>query len=157
MSRRTAFSLLLLAIGFALGALREFLFVNVNYQLDHLLRGTPYSFAHSAFQRWAHDWETSSLETLKWSLTAAFMLANLLLTVAMCRLRFGPGGPVRVVVGLFVAVALLSVSLFLFADAAPWIYPVALQLAHALQYPVPMLILWVLSLGAPAAQRDRYI
>ena len=65
---------LLLMAAIALGSLREFLFVNVNYQIDHVNRATPFSYAHSAFQSRVAGWGTQALVALKWSMAVAFIL-----------------------------------------------------------------------------------
>lgn len=157
MSRRNAWSALLLVTGIALGALREFLFVNLNYQLDHLQRGTPYSYAHSAFQQWSAGFAASDLAALKWGLSAGLVLVNLALTMAMGRVRFGPRWPWRMAGALFLSVAGIAAALFALSKAHPWLYAVAVQLAHAVQYPLPMALLWLLSLAKPVDEGDRYI
>jgi hypothetical protein len=157
MSRRIAWSALLLLIGIALGGLREFLFVNLNYQLDHLQRGTPYSYAHSAFQQWSAGCTATELAAIKWGLSAGFVLVNLTLTMVMGRVRFGARWPWRMAAALFLAVAGMAGALFALSKAHPWLYPAAVQLAHAVQYPLPMALLWLLSLAKPADGSDRYI
>ncbi len=157
MNRRSVLSVLLVGLGTGLGAAREFLFVNLNYQLDHELRGTPMSYAHSTFQGWVLDWDAGHLNALKWSLSIGFLLANLLLSLAMCRARFGPNGPWRAVIGLFIAFSALAGVLLALSRHAAWLYPPAIQLAHALQYPIPLLVIWALSLRPSPAHGDRYI
>ena len=62
----------ILIVGIALGALREFLFINLNYQIDHLARHTRFSYAHSLFIHWTTSMELPGLIRLKWIMGAAF-------------------------------------------------------------------------------------
>ncbi|MBK7947120.1 MAG: hypothetical protein IPJ85_18250 [Flavobacteriales bacterium] len=147
MNRRTVLSLCLLAIAGALGLGREFLFVNLNYQIDHLIRGTPYSYAHSAFQHWAQPCSADQLGTMKWVLSAAFATLNLALAIGMCRIHQPLRRLTAIVTAIFVVIAVFSVGLHLLSGDHGWMHAASVQLAHAIQYPIPVLILWALSLS----------
>ena len=54
-----------------LGALREFVFVNVNYQLQYLYYEMDVSYAHSSFD-FLNDYTYAQLYRSKWILTIAF-------------------------------------------------------------------------------------
>ncbi|MBK9759721.1 MAG: hypothetical protein IPO90_07060 [Flavobacteriales bacterium] len=83
------YSCLLLAL--VLGGLREFLFVNLNYQLDHVARRTEVSFAHSIFQGWTNDWSVGGLTVLKWIMAGAFTASMCFLCVWLARVfHFAP-------------------------------------------------------------------
>ncbi len=140
MNRRLAAGLLV-AVGVLLGALREFLFLNLNYQIDHLRRATPYSYAHSRFQAWTADADLGDLLLLKWVLAVAFVGAMLGLAVLLAHNLTGHHGHRRVlVVGTAVATA-AALLLHLAARALPPLEGVAVKLLHALQYPVLLLVL----------------
>lgn len=129
-------------VGIALGALREFLFVNLNYQLDHVERGTEFSYAHSLFQQWTAGWDLGDLTRLKWSLALLFISLMLGLALLLARLlagdhRYTPG----IVLGYLSAGA---VALLLHA-LAPWVPPLegtSVKVLHMLQYPVVLFFVW---------------
>lgn len=143
MRQRDLLSAAVLAIGLALGALREFVFTNLNYQLDFLRRqGRGTNYAHSAFQRWAEGLEAERLMTLKWAAAGAFVLAMLLLTLALARVRLGSHRLAPAIAAGFAAVGLLSLALHGIGRAAPGLGAVSIDLLHALQYPLPLLVVW---------------
>ncbi len=133
-----------------LGAVREFLFLNLNYQLDHLQRGTPYSYAHSLFQQWTTGADLSDLTLLKWILAAAYVALMLLMAVLLARVLTGHHHHRRtLVIGTAMAAA-LALLLHMGATVLPPLEAVAVKLLHALQYPVLLLILLLV---LPPAQR----
>ena len=75
--------LLVLALAVVLGSLRDLLLINLNYQLDHVQRGTPYSYAHSAFQAAVSGWGLKALIALKWGLAIGFVAATWTLCQAL--------------------------------------------------------------------------
>ncbi|MEO8733823.1 MAG: hypothetical protein ABI373_05795, partial [Flavobacteriales bacterium] len=81
-------ALLLLLVGVVLGACREFLFINLNYQIDHVARHTRFSYAQSLFQGWTRGMDLGALLTLKWFMALCFMLAMAILSVLMSRVLF---------------------------------------------------------------------
>lgn len=149
MNRRDTLSALLLAASVALGAFREFLFVNLNYQIDFLLHRRAASYAHSLFQLWVSGWEANTLIRAKWLLSLAFIAATLLLTVCLARLRFGDHRLLRITVSAFLVVSGLAMLLHAVSPRLPFAYPIAVQLLHALQYPVPLLLVWALTWRSP--------
>lgn len=151
MKRRLA-AAAIVAIGVLLGAVREFLFLNLNYQIDHLQRGTPYSYAHSLFQRWTAGADLGDLTLLKWLLAAAYVALMLLLAVLLARVLTGHHGHrLTLIAGTGIAAA-LALLLHLSARALPPLEAVAVKLLHALQYPVLLLILLLV---LPVARRAR--
>lgn len=140
--------LLLLVAGVVLGALREFVFINLNYQLDHVQRGTRWSYAHSAFQRAVAGMELPGLVRLKWVLAAAFIAVNCLLVVLLARCLAGHWGRSRIIVVIYVALGLLAFGLSRLGGSVPGMDRIALQLLHLVQYPVPMLLLLAFHSGA---------
>lgn len=151
MNRRLAAGLLV-AVGVLLGALREFLFLNLNYQIDHLRRATPYSYAHSLFQGWTAGADLGDLLLLKWALAGAFVAVMLVLAVALARILTGHHGHRTAIVGGTALAAALALLLHLAARALPPLEAVAVKLLHALQYPV---LLLVLLLVLPTVARRR--
>ncbi|MBK8338968.1 MAG: hypothetical protein IPK99_02665 [Flavobacteriales bacterium] len=116
--------------------MREFLFVNLNYQLDHVARNTPFSYAHSRFQGWTQGIGLGGLTALKWSAAFFFILLMTSLSVIAARLLFGDHRYLRVIAFAVGAVALLALLLHsLSLELA------AVKLLHALQYPVILLAL----------------
>ena len=133
----------ILAGSIALGAIREFLFLNLNYQIDHVERGTPYSYAHSLFQGWTKDLDLEALVLLKWSLSLAFIATLAAAAVGTARLlypekRYG----VPILIGT-VTMAFLAFGLHLGGSWLPPLGSVGVKVLHALQYPVVLLLLWV--------------
>jgi hypothetical protein len=75
----------ILITGIGLGSLRDFLFINLNYQIDHVQRATTTSFAHSRFQAWVEGHDLISLLQLKWILAALFIVAMWALSLLLLR------------------------------------------------------------------------
>ena len=141
MSRRTTIAAILL-VAVLLGSVREFLFVNLNYQIDHLSRGTDVSYAHSAFQSAVHGWTLSSLLWLKWILAALFIAVMLGLTLWFARVISGSHRHARLIVIGFGSLALIALLL---SGLSIWIPPmkmVSVKLLHLLQYPVLLFFVW---------------
>lgn len=132
--------MLILSVGIGLGALHEFLSENLNYQLDHVRRGTPWSYAHSLFQGWVSGWDPAMLTRLKW----AFALIFILLMWGLCLLLLRNAGVHRrlarpLTLG-FILVALLALVLHVAARWLP-LEEASVNLLHAIQYPVVLLVL----------------
>ncbi|WKZ66651.1 MAG: hypothetical protein QY325_01710 [Flavobacteriales bacterium] len=145
MNRRDALSALWLALAVAAGAAREFFFVNLNYQLDYLVNRRDRNYAHSRFRRWAEGLDAGDLTAWKWLLAAAFVALTAALTVALARTRFGDHRYRTRILGAFAALAAFALACHLGAQAAPALRPVSIAVLHALQYPVPLLVVWALS------------
>jgi hypothetical protein len=137
----------LLLVGIVLGACREFLFINLNYQIDHVARHTRFSYAHSLFQGWTRGMDLGALTALKWALAFAFMVAMAGLCVLLARVLSGSWRHARAIVGGFVLFALLALALHGSARWLPRAETVSIQLSHMLQYPV--VLLFVLLAAAP--------
>lgn len=141
MNRRLALGLLITA-AVALGSLREFLFVNLNYQIDHTARGTPYSYAHSTFQHWVGHWDLPALVRAKWVLAVLFTGTMLGITLAFARLCGATRRHLRVIVAAFVAIGAAALALHLFRAAAPELDVLSVKLLHMVQYPVLLFFVW---------------
>lgn len=151
MSRRMRLALIV-ALAVALGSLREFLFVNLNYQIDHVQRHTAYSYAHSAFQSWTAGMRGASLVRLKWSAGFLFTASMLTLTILFSRAVTGSHRRARTIIGLFVVTAALAFALHGLAHWWPPLGTVGVKLLHLLQFPVLLFFVWaaeVIGRGAP--------
>jgi hypothetical protein len=138
--------LLILGIAVVLGSLRDFLLINLNYQLDHVQRATPSSYAHSGFQAVVGSWGLKALTTLKWGLAIGFVAATWALcqgTLSVFGLRQRLG---RLVTHGFLGIATLALVAHLLARGIPLLEPVSVDLLHAIQYPVVVLLLLVVLL-----------
>lgn len=136
---------LLIGLGVALGAGREFLFLNLNYQIDHLARATRFSYAHSLFQRWTAGMGLEALYTLKWILALAFMVAMAGLCVVLARVLFGSWKLLWPIAIGFLLFAVLALALHVSARWAPPLEMVSIHLSHMLQYPVALLFILLAS------------
>lgn len=140
--RRVEAALALLA-GVVYGSWREFMFINLNYQIDHVARHTEFSYAHSMVQGWVGSWDLRALLVLKWSLAFFSMAVIAGLCVLLLRVLAGSWRHARWIFAAFAAFALLSLSLQLLS---PWVPPfgtIAIALSHMLQYPVPLVFVLV--------------
>lgn len=150
MSRRTVVILLCALASLGLGAAREFLFINLNYEIDHVARHTPFSFAHSMFRGWVLGWPLARLVLLKWVLALAFIAAMLGLSLFLARALFAPRRIDRPIIVVFVAIALVALVLHGLAHWLPGAETVSVKLLHLLQYPVLLFFLWAASMLADA-------
>ncbi len=145
MSRRTIASLAVVLVAIALGVLREFLFVNLNYQLDFVTHHRAFSYAHSKFQAWVEGWELRELSALKWALAVLFTAANLALAVLLARVRVGDHRYRSALVFGFVTIGTLALIAHGLSGQFGGLRYVSVKLLHALQYPVLLLIVWAAS------------
>ncbi len=143
MRKRWVRIFLLLAAGIALGSLHEFLFVNVNYQIDHVARATPFSYAHSTFQGWVAGWGARSLLLLKWTMAVGFIVAMWALCMLLLRLYGAQRRLFAWVSGLFLLVPTLALLLHLLAYRVPLAEEASVNLLHAAQNPIVLVFLWV--------------
>jgi len=132
----------LLGLGIALGSLREFVFINLNYELSAASGQTPWSYAHSAVQRALEGWTVPQMLRLKWVLAMAFVATMGTLTFATGRLLFGRR--LDRVIGLgYGLIALLALLLHVAAHWLPFTASAGVKLLHLLQYPMPIVVLVV--------------
>lgn len=154
MMRNLLVALLLLA-GLAVGAMREFLFINLNFQIQHVRYGTPYSYAHSLFRGWVKGWDLAELMRLKWGLAVVLSAAMLGLCILLARLLFGSHAyRMPLAIGYAMAGA-LAVLLHLAGSFVPQLGIISVKLLHALQYPVMLFLVWAAWLVGGAARQTR--
>lgn len=146
MTRRHALMLLLMMVAVTLGAVRDFLAINLNYQIDLVQYQREVSYAHSLFQEWTEGWDLTALVRLKWLIAAGMAAAMLGLCIAMARLAFGDHRYRWVLVIGFVTMGGLALGLQRISGACPPLYGVSVKLLHVLQYPVPLFLIWAASL-----------
>lgn len=132
----------LLGLGIGLGSLREFVFINLNYELSHAAGQTPWSYAHSAVQRALEGWSLGGLVRLKWALALGFVLAMGALTFCGGRLLYGQRLDRTIVVG-YAAIAALALLLHALSGWLPFTASAGVKLLHVLQYPMPLVLLGV--------------
>ncbi|MBL7983236.1 MAG: hypothetical protein JNL52_15650 [Flavobacteriales bacterium] len=146
MNRRRIGILLILAVAVALGAVRDFLLVNLNYQIDFVEHHRHVSYAHSLFRGWTEGLGLGALVRLKWALAVAMSASMLVLCLGMARLVFGDHRYRMVLVIGFGAVGLLALVLQVLSAQVPQLYGVSVKLLHLLQYPVVLFLLWAAAL-----------
>lgn len=145
--RRTIIIALLL-LSIVLGALREFLVLNLNYQIDFVQHGRTVSYAHSIFQGWTVGWSLGSLVVLKWALAMAFALLMCVLSLTLARVLFGDHRYALLIVLGFVGVGAVATVLHFTSGLVPAFAGVSIKLLHLLQYPVLLFFIWAASLLA---------
>ncbi|MCB0774135.1 MAG: hypothetical protein KDB93_12265, partial [Flavobacteriales bacterium] len=116
---------------------------NLNYQIDHVQRHTPFSYAHSMVQRWIGGWDLTALVTLKWTLAFLSMAIIAGLCILLARILYGHWRHARWVLAGFAGFAGLSLAMHLLARWVPALELVAVGLSHMLQYPVPLVFILV--------------
>lgn len=142
MNRRTAWSLAILVAAMTAGALREFLFINLNYQIDFVGHERAFSYAHSAFRAWVDGWDLNGLLALKWGFSFLFIAINLLLAVSLARVRLGDHRYRSVLLVGFLIAGTITLTAHLAAPYVPGSGTLSVKLLHAMQYPVLLLLLW---------------
>jgi hypothetical protein len=145
MTRRNLFISAILLLAVALGAAREFVFINLNYQIDHFENHRAFSYAHSAFQAVVAGWSLRSLVLLKWASAFACIALMLLLSLLLAHQLFGDRRYHLAVLLGFVTIGLVALALHLMASSIPALEGISVKLLHALQYPVVLLFLWAAS------------
>lgn len=129
-----------LLVGILLGAVRDSLFINLNYQIDHVRRATPGSFAHSRFQAQVAGWDLSDLVLLKWFLAGWFVLCMWGLSLLLLRNANGSWRMAKPISLIFAAIALSALLLHALARWVP-VEEASVNLLHAIQYPVLLVVL----------------
>jgi cell division protein FtsW (lipid II flippase) len=142
MSRRAWGMLVIVVVAVLLGALREFLFINLNYQIDHLEHGRAYSYAHSKFQRLVAGIDLQGLVILKWVWSGAYVLIMLILGILLSRLLFGDHRYAYPIVIGYIIIGILALLFHGISSGADAWYNIGVKLLHALQYPVILIFIW---------------
>lgn len=132
-----------LVAGIAFGAWREFAFINLNYQIDHLARHTRFSYAHSLVQGWTNGWDLATLLHVKWGLALFSMLVVALLCILLARILFGSWCHRNMILAGFAAFAAFSLLMHFLSPWAPPLELVSVRISHMLQYPVPLVFVLI--------------
>lgn len=130
-----------LLVAVVLAERREFLFINLNYQIDHVSRGTPHSYAHSAFRSFVEGWSLGALTTFKWILSSLYIIVNALLAVLLAWLLHDHGRYTRPIIVIVVSVCLAAVGFHALGTRVPGGADIGVKLLHMVQYPVVLLAL----------------
>ena len=143
----------ILFIGILLGSLRDLLFINLNYQIDHVRRSTPGSYAHSRFQAFVEGWDLGDLVRLKWILAGFFVLSMWGLSMVLLRNANALARLARPVTLLFGVIALAALFAHVLGRWLP-VEEASVNLLHAIQYPVLLIVLQVAIMLFPAAGKN---
>lgn len=149
MSRRTAAMLAILLIAVVLGAIREFLFINLNYQIDFLGSDRDYSYAHSRFQKAVSGFGLRDLWILKWVLATLFALFMLLLGIILSSLLFGDHRYIFLLASGYIAIGVIALIFHAISNGNDGWYNISVKLLHALQYPIVLIFIWGASRLSP--------
>ena len=142
MNRRTAGMLAILLIAVVLGAVREFIFHNLNYQIDFLAHERSASYAHSKFRAAVQGMDLADLLVAKWVLSILFAAFMLGLAILLARLLFGNGRYDKPLVIGYVLIGTAALVAHLLAGGNGAFRAISVKLLHALQYPVVLLLIW---------------
>lgn len=126
----------------ALGAIRDFVLINLNYCIDHLVNHRAVNYAHSIVRNAVADLPLEALKVLKWAFSIGFVLAMLGLSIALARTLYRDHRYTRWLVAAFGGVALVALALQFGAHAIPALGVVSVKLLHLLQYPVVLFFIW---------------
>lgn len=152
---RNLLVVIILLGGLAVGALREFLFINLNFQIQHVRYATPYSYAHSLFRAWVQGWDLADLLRLKWVLAVLLSAVMLGLCIGLARVLFGSHTYRKALVIGYGLAGALAVLLHLAGGLAPQLGSISVKLLHALQYPVMLFLVWAAWLVGGTARQPR--
>ncbi len=142
LARKIIIGLSILAV-VMLGFLRDFIFVNINYQLQHLYYQTEHTYAHSFFA-FLSDYSYQQLYYGKFALTALFTLLYLVLTSLSIQLIYRKRQWLKWILYLFgamVTVAAIFYGLgYAFGNPTRG-YKLARVFMGIVQSPIPLMVL----------------
>ena len=140
---KIVFGVFWLIVIIALGFLRDFIFVNINYIIDRLFYNLEVYYYHS-FYDFLEPLDISGLMTLKWTLTLVFTIINLVLSVVILKQFFAkPHMPIKLLYLGYVTMFLVAGLFFLFGKVTGLTdigYTLARRFIGVLQSPVPLMI-----------------
>jgi hypothetical protein len=126
----------------ALGAARDFVFINLNYCIDHLANHREENYAHSMVRHATDGLSLRTLVVIKWAFSAAFIATMLGISILSARILFGDHRYRRWLVIGFGMVASIAFILQLGSSVEPALGLVSVKLLHLLQYPVVLFFIW---------------
>jgi len=151
MSKRSAGIFAILIGAVVLGALREFLFLNLNYEIDHVENHRAVSYAHSMFRAAVDGFSLRTLLGLKWALAVFFIGLTLGLSILLARILFGDQRYRNLLVIGFLVIGAIAFLLHACASIHPAFELVSVKLLHMLQFPIVLFFLWAAALLQPKA------
>lgn len=146
MSKRSAGIFAILIGAVVLGALREFLFLNLNYEIDHMENHRAVSYAHSMFRAAVDGFSLRTLLGLKWALAVFFIGLTLGLSILLARILFGDQRYRNLLVIGFLVIGAIAFLLHACASIHPAFDLVSVKLLHMLQFPIVLFFLWAAAL-----------
>ena len=150
MSRKRLTGALIIVLATLAGAFRDYLFVNLNYQIDALANHRRISYAHSDFRAAVAGLDAYTLTIVKWASAALFILAMLGAAILLSRVLFGDQRYRKPIVIATMTIAAVSLACHAMTAWSPAFEGVSIALSHAIQYPVPLLFIYAASLAPPA-------
>jgi len=132
----------ILICGVLLGAAREFMFLNLNYQIDFVANDRMDNYAHSMFQSWVVGSNLSSLIFLKWGLAFAFAGSMCILSMLLLHKLFGDHRYAKYTVIGFILLGLIATMFHFLALTVPAFEGVSIKLLHLIQYPALLFFVW---------------
>jgi len=132
----------ILICGILLGAAREFMFLNLNYQIDFVANNRADNYAHSLFQNWVDGASLFNLVFIKWILAFAFAGSMCTLSIILLLKLFGDHRYTKFVVIGFILLGLLAMVLHFLSASIPALTGVSIKLLHLIQYPVLLFFIW---------------
>ncbi len=129
--------LCLVVLGISLGALREFIFINLNYWIDHVARSTEFCYAHSFFDFW-EGWSLDRLKMTKWIFAVTFIAMMFVYTNIFLKLLFRGRTILKWVVLSFattIFISLIFFGLHAILGQEQAMLSIAVKALHAVQYP----------------------
>lgn len=142
MNRKWLAVLVILGVAIVLGALREFLMINLNYCIDHLANHRVVNYAHSLFRSAVDGVSLQGLKGLKWAFSGLFISTTLVLSILLARILHGDHRYRRWLLIGFATVACVALFLQLGSSFEPALGLVSVKLLHLLQYPVVLFFIW---------------
>lgn len=148
--RRTSFYIAIVIVIVTLGFLREFIFVNLNYQLGKLYyleyyHSNEYNYQLPASLPIFGSMSYIQLYWTKWFLSGLFALLYFGISYFALRRIFPAARWVaKITIGLYVAVFAVAVLCYLYGflpGKSAQGYSLALDFMHMLQSPIPLMIL----------------
>jgi len=127
----------LVVLGISLGALREFIFINLNYWIDHLARLTEFCYAHSFFN-FLEGSSLVNLKTTKWAMAVFFIVLMFSFTSAFLKLLFRDRPVLKWAIlsfGTTILISLIFFGLHAFLGPEQVMLSIAVKALHAVQYP----------------------
>lgn len=146
MTKRGAAIAAILLVAVVLGAVREFLFLNLNYEIDHVENHRAVSYAHSMFRAAVEGLSLRHLVNLKWVLALIFVAFTLGLSILLARILFGDQRYRNLLITGFLVVGAIAFLLHSCTAIHPAFDLISVKLLHMLQFPIVLFFLWAAAL-----------